>query len=158
MAQLTVLFLWVDLLNVYCKLAIGTDWSRAHSLYTTKSIHVKLARNANATTTVNSQIGGRSTRKDPSPEQIITWQANCLLNIYSTDDLLMIRCFNENAFSPHQLLGEATLPVGEMLDQAKHLKEFTKGLPLKLPNENLSRQLLASYQINPCLLVHFDLL
>ena len=170
-----VLFLSSDSLNAYCKVAIGTEWATAHSVETTKVINVKL------TPTTTSKGGNRfsfssltrsrsirsgaeaaflsaSSSADSFSEQdMIRWKVNRKLPVYSAEDCLLIRVYNQSRYSAHQLLGETSMALSEAIAQAKTLRDIGKGLLLVLPNGRLGEQLQRSYQIKPCLRVNYNI-
>ena len=135
---------------------------QAHSNFETKPIHVKLVmKNENY---YHHHRQNQVMYKNDSgemklfPPTKISWEMNQMFNILNMDDQLLIQCFDKTRYEPHQLLGETYLGVGELVRQSHHLKCFTKGLPLRIPNEQLARRLLAYYPMNPCLLIKFDIL
>ena len=150
-----------DTLNAYCKVAMGKEWSSVHSVYTTKPVRLQLHPSKQSSSKADKSqfyLNSASSKDSPPPSSTVTWETNYLINIHSMEDLLIIRCYDQNSYAPHQFLGEAVLPVGNLIQQSKHLKGFSKGLQLTLPNEELAKKLLANYQIQPCLSIKFDIL
>lgn len=152
-----------DTLNAYCRVALGTDWSNAHTVWVTKPIYVDLSPHKQTPkTSKTSKTLFSFSPSPPSPEpanqNTIIWKPNYLQAMYSTEERLLIKCYNESRYSPHQLLGETSLALGPLIAASKTLQNFNKGLPLVLPNGQLGEQLMANYKIKPCLFVKFNIL
>lgn len=88
---------------------------------------------------------------------MIRWKVNRKLPVYSAEDCLLIRVYNQSRYSAHQLLGETSMALSEAIAQAKTLRDIGKGLLLVLPNGRLGEQLQRSYQIKPCLKVNYNI-
>lgn len=124
--------------------AIATDWSSASAILTTKSAPMKPPSSYGSTTSLYSA----------------EWITNYRLNISHASESLFIKCYIEDASrkdgGASMCLAEARLPLEELLHQSRHLKDFTKGLPLHIHNEELLYP--SGFSIMPCLLVKFDII
>ncbi|KAJ6225111.1 hypothetical protein RDWZM_003656 [Blomia tropicalis] len=128
-------------LNAYCKIAVGKKLSEAHTLLVSKIIRTTKPCE---TLPHNWKIFN------------ITWELSRNVCIYDMEDIIFIRCYESNLYSPHQSLGEASLPIGDIIKQSKKLKKFTKGVSLTLDDEHLQKGLSVFYKITPCLFLKFD--
>ena len=156
-------------LNAYCKVAIGKDWSQAYSTLTTKTVRRVMDFRKNPQFTRDKSLLSRfaaGTRRSlalgseepENPHQII-WNTNAKLNVFEPNDSLFIQCFDANPFAPHQFLGEVSIPISDIIQQRRYLsnEQITKGVELKMPNEQLNKNFLYKLNIKPCLLIKFSI-
>lgn len=141
-------------------MAIGTDWSTTSysQLFVTQPIYVDLSPKP-----VNKNSKSSSSKTTQTPPQAISWTLNNrLLSVYRPEDCLLIRVYNQTRYSPHQLLGETFIALDELMKTSKTgastFQGFSENLPLVLPNAQLGELLMANYNIEPSLLVKFNML
>jgi len=88
----------------------------------------------------------------------ITWNTNFKINIGNFDETLFISCYDENPYAPHQCLGEAAIPLNDIVQERKYVNgPIIKNKQLRIPNQQLSKNLLNNYNIQPSVLIKFDL-
>lgn len=85
----------------------------------------------------------------------ITWNSNFKINLSSLLETLFISCYDENPYAPHHCIGEAAIPLDDIVQQRRYVQgTITKDVPLRIPNQNL----LNNYHIKPSVLLKYDLI
>lgn len=126
---------------MYLNLTMATEWQHAPAIMTTKSTPMKPASSFYSTTSIYSA----------------EWVVNFRLNIFSTSESLIIQCCGEpDQNESLNCLAEARMPVFDLIKQSRHLKKFTKGLPLRILNQEALVP--PDPNIKPCFLVKFDII
>lgn len=156
-------------MNAYCKVAVGKDWSSAHQQLTTKTfrrvmdfrkINTPASRNKSILSSISKLASGWTQSTDfadfDNPHRIF-WETDALIDIVDHDDMLLIRCYDDSPFAPHQFLGEASISIGSFIEEHKMTSGvITKGVELHLPLDMPSAYFLKKLNIKPCLLVKFE--
>ena len=147
-------FSLIDALNAYCKVAIGKDLSSTHTTKRTKTVRLEIS---NKHTISNRKVKDNTVTKDGTFK--ITWNDNFKINIANLDETLFISCYDENPYALHHCLGEASIPLNDIVQQRRYVNgPITKDVQLRIPNEQLSNNLLNNYNIKPSVLLKYDLL
>ena len=166
-----MILLFLDALNSYCKISIGKDSSSVHISKRTKTIrqeihptsihslgrtnhHYKSDLNLNITSTISSHHGSGSGMTFK-----IIWNNDFRINIGRFDELLFISCFDENPYAPDQCLGEAAIPIKDIVEEHRNVKgSITKDIRLKIPNAQQKLFINHHHGIKPSVLIKYDLL
>lgn len=148
------MFFPVDALNAYCKVGIGKDFNSIHLTKRTKVVRLEI--------TSKNTLSGRKARENGVTKDgtfKITWNANFKINLSRLDETLFISCYDENPYAPHMCIGEASIPLEDIVQQRRYVSgPITKDVQLRIPNVQLSKNLLNNYKINPSVLLKYDLL
>lgn len=148
------LFFPVDALNAYCKVGIGKEFNSIHLTKRTKVVRLEI--------TSKNTLSGRKARENGVTKDgtfKITWNANFKINLSRLDETLFISCYDENPYAPHMCIGEASIPLEDIVQQRRYVSgPITKDVQLRIPNVQLSKNLLNNYKINPSVLLKYDLL
>lgn len=145
-----------DALNAYCKVSIGKDAASIHTTRRTKIVRLEMTTSKGGGTLSrkkdHQKDGNAVNAKDGTFK--IAWNANFKINLSSLTETLFISCYDENPFAPHHCIGEAAIPLEDIVQQRRYVQgTITKDLPLRIPNQNL----LNNYHIKPSVLLKYDL-
>lgn len=149
-------FYFLDALNAYCKVSIGKDAASIHTTRRTKIVRLEIASSKGGTLSrkKDHQKDGNSVNAKEGTFKI-TWNTNFKINLSSLSDSLFISCYDENPYAPHHCIGEAAIPLEDIVQQRRYVQgTITKDVPLRIPNQNL----LNNYHIKPSVLLKYDLI